>query len=32
MYGSSAVYLNSVVSLLGVGFLVLVTFCRKDGG
>ena len=32
MYGSTAVDLNSAVSLSGVGFLVLVTFCKKDGG
>ena len=32
MYGSIAVDLNSAVSLLGVGFLVLVTFCKKVGG
>ena len=28
----TAVYLNSAVSLSGVGFLVLVTSCKKDGG
>ena len=32
MYGSTAVDLNYAVSLSGVGFLVLVTFCKKDGG
>ena len=32
IYGSTAVDLNSAVSLSGVGFLVLVTFCKKDGG
>lgn len=28
MYGSTAVHLNSTVSLSGAGFLVLVTFCK----
>ena len=32
IYGSTAVDLNSAVSLSGVGFLVLVTFCKKNGG
>ena len=32
MYGSTVVDLNYAVSLSGVGFLVLVTFCKKDGG
>ena len=32
MYGSTTVDLNSAVSLPGVEFLVLVTFCKKDGG
>ena len=32
MYGSTAVDLNFAVSLSGVEFLVLVTFCKKDGG
>ena len=32
MYGITAVDLNSAVSLSGVGFLVLVTFFKRDGG
>ena len=32
MYGSTTVDLNSAVSLPGVEFLVLVTFCKKDRG
>ena len=32
MHGSTAVDLNFAFSLSGVEFLVLVTFCKKDGG
>ena len=32
IYGSTTVDLNSAVSLSGVEFLVLVTFCKKDRG
>ena len=32
MYGSTVVDLNSAVFLSGAGFLVLVTFCKKDEG